>query len=220
MSYLKAINVVKFFSSKRNNKKKRKIAGIHQFSSATSYDRYPGIFSALAERVTPKRVLSFGCSTGKECASIKYYWPDAEISGVDVNEDSLAAARQDYPFARFHHAKALPDLGPFDLVFAMSVLCRHPDTMNKDNIAEIYPFAQFEEAVGTIVNALTADGIMVIFNANYRFEDTRWAPDFRVMFDDEFQDEGLETMVRKFAPDGRVLDDQHAASVFQSGKST
>lgn len=186
-------------------KKNRRIPGIHQLSAATSFDRYPSLFSALAGVSKPARILSFGCSTGEECASIRKYWPEAEIVGVDINDQSLRLARTRYAFADFHHAEALPDLAPFDIVFAMSVLCRHRDAKDKDDISEVYPFAMFEEAVSSIAGKVAPGGFLVVFNSNYRFEDTKESAEFTPLFLGEFHDEGINTRVRKFSSNGKLL---------------
>lgn len=192
----------------------RLIPGIHQLSPVTAFDRYPDLFSVLAQRVHPRRVLSFGCSTGEECATIRAYWPTADVFGIDVNDNSLDVARRRFPWARFHHASALPDLGTFDLVFAMSVLCRHGDTTGKEDISAVYPFRMFEEAVGRIVSVLAPHGAIVLHNANYRFQHTSHATAFTKLVHDDFADVAHHARVRKFDPDGRVLADQRNCEVF------
>lgn len=192
----------------------RSSPGIHQLSPVTAFDRYPTLFAALAARIRPARVLSFGCSTGEECATIGRYWPEAEVVGVDVNEDSLATARRRVAGARFHHAATLPDLGGFDLVLALSVLCRHRDTLDRDDIAAVYPFGMFAEAVGRIVKAVTRHGVLVVMNANYRFEDTPHADGFQPLLDGTFTDDVHHARVRRFGPDGRLLADQSERAVF------
>ena len=192
----------------------RSIPGIHQLSPVTAFDRYPTLFAALAARIRPARVLSFGCSTGEECATIGRYWPDAEVVGVDVNEESLATARRRVANARFHHAAALPDLGGFDLVLALSVLCRHRDTLDQEDIAAIYPFRMFVEAVGRLVKAVAKHGVLVVLNANYRFEDTPHAAGFQPLLDGTFADDVHHARVRRFGADGRLLADQFERAVF------
>lgn len=192
----------------------RSIAGIHQLSPVTAFDRYPTLFAALATRIRPARVLSFGCSTGEECATVGRYWPQAEVVGVDVNEDSLATARRRVAGARFHHATTLPDLGGFDLVLALSVLCRHRDTLDRDDIAAVYPFGMFAEAVGRLVKAVARQGVLVVLNANYRFEDTPHAAGFQQLLDGTFTDDVHHARVRRFGPDCRLLADQSERSVF------
>jgi SAM-dependent methyltransferase len=165
-------------------------------------------------------VLSFGCSTGEECATIRWYWPAADIVGVDVNEDSLAKARRRAPDARLRHAAALPDLGKFDLVLALSVLCRHRDTQDREDIATTYPFRMFEEAVGRLVSVVNRAGVLVILNANYRFEDTTHAADFRPLLRGTFTDEVHNARVRKFGPDGHLLADQAEQVAFVRSAAT
>jgi hypothetical protein len=192
----------------------RSIPGIHQFSAVTAFDRYPTLFTALAGRIRPRRLLSFGCSTGEECATARTYWPNAEVVGVDVNEESLAAARCRVPGVRFLQARLLPDLGRFDLVLALSVLCRHRDTKDQTDISAIYPFQMFAEAVGRLVAAVASRGVLVVVNANYRFEDTTHATDFRPLVDETFTDEVHHARVRRFGPDGHLLREQSGPAAF------
>lgn len=192
----------------------RLIPGIHQLSSVTAFDRYPTLFKALAGKMTPRRILSFGCSTGEECATARLYWPEADIVGVDVKETSLQTAQERHSCFRFRHVSELATLGKFDLVLALSVLCRHRDTKDREFIADVYPFAMFEEAVGQLVARLAPRGVIAIVNANYRFIDTRHGVGFRSLFDQDFYDDTLHARTRLFSAEGRMLPEQTARAVF------
>ena len=106
-----------------------------QWSSATFSDRYPEYFVALQDELTGverPRILSFGCSTGEEVFSLRDYFPDAELTGVDINSHSIAVAkanlarRANKAGISFCCAGSLDDLpaGHYDAICAMAVL-RH-----------------------------------------------------------------------------------------------
>ena len=63
----------------------------------TFVDRYPRIFTfvkdQLANTAAP-RLLSFGCSTGEEVFTLRRYFPQAEIVGIDINPRSIAHCRK------------------------------------------------------------------------------------------------------------------------------
>ena len=55
-------------------------------SSRTTLDRYPELFRAASQQMPDAtRILSYGCSTGEECATLTRYFPAAEIVGTDIN---------------------------------------------------------------------------------------------------------------------------------------
>lgn len=200
-----------------------RVPGVHQLSHATATDRYPALFGAVAGLArpragTPRRILSFGCSSGEECATLARYFPDAEIVGADISPRVLRTARRTWRHLERVRFVSTGDLfagaDTFDLVFAMSVLCRHRDTQHATRSDDIYPFAQFEATVGQLARRVRADGLLVIFNANYRFEDTAPADGFEpVAVECRTDDRLMNVRVRLFAPDGLVLPDQSQAHV-------
>ena len=123
-----------------------------QISHSTKPDRYPRVFQICAELVrtagfVPPKVLSYGCSTGEEAHTLAMkYFPDAEIVGLDVSVEAIDRARETYPnLPRVHfdisNEIALRSAGPFSIVFAMSVLCRWPESRSIDNIKDMFPFS-------------------------------------------------------------------------------
>jgi SAM-dependent methyltransferase len=200
-----------------------RLPGVHQLSHATATDRYPALFGAVAGLArpsagTPRRILSFGCSSGEECATLARYFPDAEIVGADISPRVLRTARHTWRHLERVRFVSTADLfagdESFDLVFAMSVLCRHRDTQHATRSDDIYPFPQFEATVGELARRVRDGGLLVIFNANYRFEDTALAAGFEpVAVDCRADDRLMNVRVRLFAPDGLVLPDQSQAHV-------
>jgi SAM-dependent methyltransferase len=200
-----------------------RLPGVHQLSHATATDRYPALFGAVAHLAgaragAPRRILSFGCSSGEECATLARYFPDAEIVGADISPRVLRTARRTWRHLDRVRFVSTADLfagaESFDLVFAMSVLCRHRDTQHATRSDDIYPFAQFEATAGALARRVRPGGMLVIFNANYRFEDTASADGFEpVAVDCRTDDRLMNVRVRLFAPDGLVLPDQSQAHV-------
>ena len=136
--------------------------GVHQHRHDTLPDRYPEAFGALAEMAQdPAAVLSFGCSNGTELVSLKRYWPDAAIVGVEINPALRLVARAR---ARTQVVAEIPDRR-FDVVLAMAVLCRHPMTAHP---TEWYPFSDFRDQVRRLVDAVEPGGLACFDNVSYR----------------------------------------------------
>jgi chemotaxis methyl-accepting protein methylase len=128
-----------------------------QRNTTTAFNRYPGIFRTIKARMFQKygpalkggalRVLSFGCSTGEELSTLRAYFPDATIFGCDANSAALQiakdSARKSAAILFPSEARHIQSFAPFDIIFAMSVLCKWPNTHKTENIFPIFPFSQF-----------------------------------------------------------------------------
>jgi hypothetical protein len=161
------------------------LPGIHQVSNQTGFDRHPRIFAAAASVARDaRRILSFGCSTGEECVTLKMYFPNAEIIGADINPLNLWKARHRYGSdgIRFVHAgkRSLTSQGLFDVIFCLMVLV---DTRLEDepSIRDSYPFERFEERVSLLNSLLSPGGLLVVYRTMYRFCDTLVAQDYEVV---------------------------------------
>jgi SAM-dependent methyltransferase len=146
----------------------------NQLSHWTAEDRYPRIFSFLStDRFGPVgNVLSFGSSTGQEAKTLKgKYFPNAQVDGCDIGDGVIEAAREVAPDARFFVSNVdnLREYGPYDMVFAMSVLTHHPQFD-----ATEYPFRSFVFVAGIIDGAVKKGGILVVYNGSYKFMDTEF----------------------------------------------
>jgi hypothetical protein len=67
--------------------------GLYQPYATTSDDRYPEIFRFVRERIGDNKdisILSIGCSTGEETYSLRRYFPQAKILGLDIKSMSRA----------------------------------------------------------------------------------------------------------------------------------
>jgi SAM-dependent methyltransferase len=143
------------------------LPGIHQGSSKTGLDRYPEIFSgAAAAFPDARRILSFGCSTGEECVSLKEYFPQAEIIGTDINPLSVWQARQRYASTRLSFVRArdraLSSRGPFDIIFCLTVL-RDSRLDKESSIRDSYPFDRFDERVRFLHSLLRPGGVLAFY---------------------------------------------------------
>lgn len=80
---------------------------------------------------TAERIIDVGCGIGNSTAVLKARYPDAHITGADMSESMLAAARRDHPeleFIRFDAAKDFPRLeGGYDVVFSNACIQWIPD---------------------------------------------------------------------------------------------
>ena len=169
-----------------------------QLSHATSMDRYPDEYSAvqkyfqtqLAERsdTKKKKMLSFGSSTGEEAITLAsmYFENDAiTVFGVDLHQESIDKANVSVAThePKFKDGKIIifngndTDLnvnGPYDAIFANSVLCYHGSRgVSAQSIVKKYPFADFEASLGYLDANLKVGGILAIVNTNYHFSDTQ-----------------------------------------------
>jgi ubiquinone/menaquinone biosynthesis C-methylase UbiE len=128
--------------------------------------------------------LSFGCSTGEECASLKKYFPQAEIVGTDINRLNLWRARRRHGGngIDFIHAsdEALASQAPFDAIFCLTVL-RDTRLDKEPSIREAYPFERFDERVRFLDSLLRPGGLLVFYGNMYRFRDTSVAQDYEIV---------------------------------------
>jgi hypothetical protein len=184
-----------------------------QISHSTKPDRYPRVFQICAELVrnagfVPPKVLSYGCSTGEEAYTLATkYFPDGEIVGLDVSAEAIERARETYPNlprVRFDISdeNALKSAQQFSIVFAMSVLCRWPESRSLENIKDIFPFSLFERQVQLLDNVVQDGGFLVIYNASYGFLQTKIASKYDLVLHPAIKDSGF---VKRFQKDGRFV---------------
>ena len=156
---------------------------IHQAPNYTSLNRYPEIFKRAAEvRPDAARILSFGCSTGEECATLQTYFCEAEIVGADINPLNLISARRRFRSARLRFMYAsdrrLRRVAPFDVIFCMAVLRVPRDIQARGPLSREYPFELYDSRVEFLDLLLSVNGLLVIYKAIYRFCDSRVAPKY------------------------------------------
>jgi hypothetical protein len=196
----------------------------HQLTSTTYQNRYPAIFEELRKHQPDGlgiSILSFGCSTGEECVSIRSYFPKARIVGLDINTANLRRARakktDDRMTFQYSDEKNLKQFGPYNIILCMSVLCRWNDTEFVNDCSEIYPFRRFNEIVKDLSNNLQDGGFMVIYNSNFRFEDSEIGSKFSTVLTPSIEDSGF---VHKFSQNNLKVLDKHKSVIFQKSKSS
>lgn len=187
-----------------------------QWSSATHADRYPPYFAALKKElagVDRPRILSFGCSTGEEVFTLRGYFPDAELTGIDINAHSIEVAKRRlakresrFSGIEFRCAGSLDDEPAchYDAILAMAVL-RHGELtrLRPQSCSDYLPFAKVERAVAGMVRCLKPGGLLMVSNANYRIVDMACASALTTAFSDPL---GLTQPEPLYGPDDLKLD--------------
>jgi len=154
---------------------------IHQDSSLSWPDRYPQLFGAaralLLNRPAPA-ILSFGCAAGEEVLTLRRYFPDAMLTGAEINRGLLRACHRLPPDPRRRFIlsthEAIAAHGPYDAIFAMAVLTRRPHLVEKRgmrSIADFYPYAHFEQELRFLASQLAPGGLLIVEHSLYRAED-------------------------------------------------
>lgn len=164
--------------------------GLFQPYGTTSYDRFPEIFQLVRKQIgdgANVRILSFGCSTGEEVFSLRRYFPQATIAGLDINPLNIAVCRfrrlrigdRRMTFAVAGSAAGETAAG-YHAIFAMGVF-RHGQLNTSPpppKCGHRIRFADFERSVTDLARVLKPGGLLVIQNAMFRFCDTQVASGF------------------------------------------
>lgn len=136
---------------------------VYQLSGVTSLIRHSNFFSELAKIIPqPRRILSFGCSTGEELLSLKDCFPNSEIYGAEIDPLRMEEARRK-TLCRVDSLENL--LGNFDLIFAMSVFCRWPPGNGDLEKADV------KQGILGLSSRVAENGYLVIYNACYDVRD-------------------------------------------------
>ena len=181
-----------------------------QLSTKTRHNRYPGIFSTVvglaeAAGMEAPHILSYGSSTGEEAYTLSNrYFRGSPVLGVDVDDDAIKTARRRFKRARnVRYEKSgeyLLEPESFDIIFAMSVLCRWPESATVDDLSQMFPFAAFERQVALLDAALKPGGLLVIYNASYSFLHAAASQHYDLILSSRLDTAGF---VKRFARDGR-----------------
>ncbi|MBL7843758.1 MAG: class I SAM-dependent methyltransferase [Cyclobacteriaceae bacterium] len=191
----------------------------HQLTSKTYTDRYPLLFGeaskALMGAERKLKLLSFGCSTGEECFSLRKYFPHARIVGADINSLNLAIAKRKNTDPGISFIFSIPENllkdAPYDAIFCLSVLCRWEDTKDLQNCEAIYPFSKFSKTAKDLAAMVRKGGLLVVYNSNFRFEDTTAFTDFEIV-DAPLSDSGF---VHKFDARNIRLLTEHTNCIYR-----
>ena len=143
----------------------------------TEYDRYPTLFRAIAELpdLDPRaRILSFGCSTGEEVATLREYFPRATIVGCDINTAALREAQPRYAErdVSFVTPETLTSAERFDAIFCMAVLQRRAACYGDiQDCSRVFPFAVFAAQLERLDALVRPGGILIAHLTNFRVTD-------------------------------------------------
>jgi hypothetical protein len=160
----------------------------------TRLDRYPKLFETVrafyaASNRVPERILSFGCSKGDELITLRKCFPQSEILGCDINLEPFRQRPNPLPFEVFLSTpESLRQHGPFDVVFANSVLCYHPA---KGPVPEKFPFREFASLASDIDAVLREGGLFCLFNASYSFSELPFAANYRPVRNPQMWENGF-----------------------------
>lgn len=164
---------------------------LFQDDGTTGPDRYPTIFAFVREALgdgEALRLLSFGCATGEEVASLRRLFPQAGLLGIDINPRHIAIARArpdlaDDARVTLRPAGSLrgqPD-GAFDAIFCMSVLRRGILNVGRRERCDPHlRFADFDRQVTEFARCLRPGGLLAVRNSNFRVRDASAAGQFEV----------------------------------------
>lgn len=177
--------------------------GQFQAYSHTLPDRYPWLFQFTAQQLRATRdlrLLSFGCSRGDEVLTLRGYFPDAEIKGIDIDPANITQCRQRIDQLRDTRASfavaATTEAEPtesYDAIFCLAVLCLGDLTTNAARRCDprLY-FSEFERVVTDFSRCLKPSGLLLLHTTNFRFADASVSRDFDTL---------LEATPEQMAPD-------------------
>lgn len=189
--------------------------GAFQPFNDTRADRYPGIFSFVQSELSAAskvRILSYGCSTGEEVFSLRRYFPQAEIKGIDINAGNIAVCRRRLRKApdaaiSFETASstAAEPAASYDAIFCMAVL-RHGSLGNPGvrRCDHLIRFEDFAKSVADFERCLRPGGLLVVRHSNFRLCDTPAGAAFEILLSVPFGARVRRTPI--FGPDNQLME--------------
>ena len=197
-------------------------ANLFQPYNDTCADRYPEIFARLQHEIEDQpssRLLSFGCSLGDEVFSLRTYFPEATIVGIDISKGNISECRRrqrehgdrSMYFARAGTVDEQPK-GYYDAALCMAVL-RHGDlgAIQSESCAHRITYEAFDETVRGLASCLKIGGYLVIEHSNFRFCDSSSATQFELVATHELPAAGQVSPL--FGRDNMRLHDQEYREV-------
>jgi len=164
-------------------------ADVHQVSNMTCENRYPELFlesTAILEDRPDLRIVSYGCSTGEEVRTLRKYFPQSYILGVDINRWNLVQCHAQAWDSKIHFAHSeSPQWSSgafFDMICCLSVLQRpeNRDPRTTDSSA-FYPFAKWNAKLVELDEHLAIGGLLLLADMDYRFDDCAVAEKYELL---------------------------------------
>ncbi|MBB5878168.1 class I SAM-dependent methyltransferase [Xanthomonas sp. 3498] len=163
-------------------------APLFQDYGTTSMDRYPALFRFAQETLGAAanlRLLSFGCASGDEVFTLRDYFPQAAICGMDIHPGHIAACWQRLaaapdPQLEFRVAGNTADEADasYDAIFCLAVLRRGDLAMHRGARCDhLLRFEDVQAQLQDFARCLRPGGLLVLRHANFRLRDTeaaRW----------------------------------------------
>jgi hypothetical protein len=156
-----------------------------QSHNGTFLGRYWTEHSLLRRYVPSDRdlaILSFGCSTGEELATIRQLFPGANLYGCDVNWHNLQAARAlTGPSVTVFESSdgEVVRHGPYDIILCNSVLLA-PTTTHGSRVRGLDP-ALWRGVLHLLHETLKPGGLLQIINSNVPFRYHPVAAQYRAL---------------------------------------
>jgi hypothetical protein len=197
-------------------------ANLFQPFNDTSEDRYPEVFTWLQGEIEDSenvRLLSFGCSVGDEVFTLRNYFPNAYVVGIDISRGNISECRrrqQRQGDKRMHFVRAAsgdrePN-GDYDAVLCMAVF-RHGNLgYSRPSSCEGHiTFEAFDATVTQLARCLKVGGFLVVEHSNFRFRDSSSASQFDVVGMRHLPEYDRPTPL--YGPDNLLLADQEYEEV-------
>jgi SAM-dependent methyltransferase len=114
-----------------------------------------------------KRVLEYGCGTGRNIGYLQAAFPNAKIFGTDVSAESLHVARGNNPDSEFALEAPGLDIGRFDLIFIPpvereSVMKSLATRLSPGGAIDVFEHNPFNPVTRKIVNDCPFDADAVL----------------------------------------------------------
>lgn len=119
------------------------------------------------------KTIIFGVDLHQESIDkAKVSWAEVATTNNNNGSGGSGAGGDNQDKVTFFNGKDtdLSTNGPYDAIFANSVLCYHGTRgVNPQSIVEKFPFQQFESTLGYLDANLRVGGVLAIVNTNYHF---------------------------------------------------
>jgi hypothetical protein len=116
----------------------------------------------MKTKAKPLNILSYGTGDANECMTLRKYFPNATIHGVDYDEELIAKNREenDDPKIEFYSTPESLKQGGYDVVLGLDYLC-------SQNNWKPLTHDEWESRVAVMDFLLKPGGYLVTYNSNY-----------------------------------------------------